>query len=70
MQHANALHVAAAQAVVSASTIALREALIEQEEEQQAALDALTVPAGCNRTADMQYTFLVGFLQLLHDALP
>ena len=55
-------HYVVLQATVSASTIALREALLVQEEGDQAALDALTVSASCNRTVDMQYSFVVGFL--------
>ena len=48
------------QARVSPSTFALREALIEQQQEQQAAVASLAVLPGCNRTADMQYEFVVG----------
>jgi len=47
------------QARVSPSTFALREALIEQQQEQQAAVASLAVLPGCNRTADMQYEFVV-----------
>ncbi len=48
------------QARVSPSTFALREALIQQQQEQQAAVASLAVLPGCNRTADMQYVFVVG----------
>ena len=48
------------QAKVTPSTFALREALIQQQQEQQAALASLAVLPGCNRTADMQYEFVVG----------
>ncbi len=48
------------QAKVSPSTFALREAFIQQQQEQQAAVDSLAVLPGCNRTADMQYEFVVG----------
>lgn len=48
------------QAKISASTVALREALIEQQQGQQAAIASLVVLPGCNRTVDMQYVFVVG----------
>ncbi len=48
------------QAKVSPTTFALREVLIEQQKEQQAAVASLAVLPGCNRTADMQYEFVVG----------
>ncbi|KAL0034091.1 hypothetical protein WJX79_008239 [Trebouxia sp. C0005] len=44
---------------ISSSTLALREALIAQQSTQQAAVSGLSVAAGCNRTADMQYFFVV-----------
>lgn len=47
------------QAKVTASTVALRAALIKQKNQQQAALDSLAVLPGCNRTADMQYAVAV-----------
>ena len=48
------------QAKISESTIVLRAALIKRREKQQAAIAALAVPPGCNRTVDMQYAFVVG----------
>ena len=50
------------QAVVSASTIALRDIQIEQAEAEEAAINSITILSGCNRTVDMQYTFVVGAL--------
>ncbi len=60
------------QAKVSPSTFAWREALIEQQQEQQAAVASLAVLPGCNRTADMQYEFVVGLhvLQTFWQACP
>lgn len=48
------------QAKISVSTVVLRAALIKRREKQQAAIAALAVPPGCNRTVDMQYVFVVG----------
>lgn len=48
------------QAKISASTVVLREVLIEQQQGQQAAIASLVVLPGCNRTVDMQYVFVVG----------
>ena len=47
------------QGKISASTLAVRAALIRQRIASRATLSSLTVPAGCNRTADMQYSFVV-----------
>lgn len=47
------------QAVVSASTIALREAEIEQAAAVEAAVDSLTILSGCNRSVEMEYVFVV-----------
>lgn len=47
------------QAVVSASTIALREAEIEQAAAVAAAVDSLTILSGCNRSVEMEYVFVV-----------
>jgi len=50
------------QAVVSASTIALRDIQVEQAEAQEAAINSITILSGCNRTVDMQYEFVVSVL--------
>ena len=55
----NTQSLALLQAKVTASTVALRAALIQQKNQQQAALDSLAVLPGCNRTVDMQYAFVV-----------
>ncbi len=57
------------QAVVSASTIALREIEAEQAEAQEAAINSITILSGCNRTVDMQYTFVVSVLLPCHGCL-
>lgn len=48
------------QAKISLSSVVLRAALIKERQKQQAAIAALTVQPGCNRTVDMQYAFVVG----------
>ena len=58
--HYAATLVVVLQARVSASTVVLRNALIQQQKEQQAAVDSLAITAGCNRTVDMQYAIEVG----------
>ena len=57
------------QAVVSASTIALREIQAEQAEAQEAAINSITILSGCNRTVDMQYAFVVSTLLPCHGCL-
>ena len=47
------------QGKISASTLALREALLAQQAAQQSDLTSLSVASGCNRTVDMQYSFVV-----------
>lgn len=47
------------QETISASTLALRESLIAEQTAATASLASLTVPAGCNRTAAMEYVFVV-----------
>jgi len=59
-QHGHDGTLVVVQARVSPSTFTLRDALIEQQQEQQAAVASLAVLPGCNRTADMQYEFVVG----------
>ncbi len=69
-QHGHDGTLVVVQARVSPSTFTLRDALIEQQQEQQAAVASLAVLPGCNRTADMQYEFVVGLhvLQILWQA--
>lgn len=57
------------QAVVSASTIALRDIEVEQAEAQEAAIKSITILSGCNRTVDMQYVFVVRVLLPCHGCL-
>ena len=45
---------------ITASTLALRTTLVAQQAAAKAALARLSVPAGCNRTAEMKYVFQVG----------
>ncbi len=52
-------HCLAIQGKISSSTLALRAALVAQQSAQQSAVSGLSVAAGCNRTADMQYFFVV-----------
>ena len=61
-------HCLAIQGRISSSTLALRAALVAQQSAQQSAVSGLSVAAGCNRTADMQYFFVVSpqALRLLH----
>ena len=54
------------QATISSSTVALRAALIKRQEKQQAAIAALVVQPGCNRTVNMQYAFVVGYDHIDH----
>ena len=57
------------QAKISASTLALRAALINRQDKQQAAIAALAVLPGCNRTVDMQYAFVVGHCHIQHTCI-
>ncbi len=52
-------HCLAIQGKISSSTLALRAALIAQQSAQQSAVSGLSAAAGCNRTAEMQYFFVV-----------
>ena len=47
------------QGKLSASAVALRAALVKQKALQKATLSGLKLSAGCNRTAEMRYTFVV-----------
>jgi hypothetical protein len=69
-QSGNAGTLVVVQARVSPSTFTLREALIQQQQEQQAAVASLAVLPGCNRTADMHYEFVVGLPQTPWQACP
>ena len=48
---------------ISSSTLALREALLAQ---QAADITSLSVASGCNRTVDMQYSFVVRPVACFH----
>ena len=54
------------QAKISGSTLALRAALLKRQQKQQAAIAALVVQPGCNRTVDMQYAFVVRHDHIYH----
>ena len=51
---------------IKASAVALRESLVAQQAASKAALAKLSVPASCNRTAAMQYAFLVSLTAQMH----
>ena len=57
------------QGTVSASTIALRAALIKQAQGKASALAALTQLPGCNRTVNMQFEFVVCALSIEQPSL-
>ena len=47
------------QGKISASALAVREALIRERALRLGALSGLGVSSGCNRTADMRFNFVV-----------
>ena len=58
-RYCTSCHCLAIQGKISSSTLALRAALIAQQSAQQSAVSGLSAAAGCNRTAEMQYFFVV-----------